>query len=211
MEVITMNLRFMKTEIFAFFLLFFASFITIDAQPNSSINQLQAGTLIRLRMDNEINSRVASVNDTFTSTVAEPVIIRESIVLPIGTVIEGQVTKVKRAASGREDGSMEISFETIHLANGTKQKIQGVLVERLKAASVSRATNVLTVLGGTLIGGLIGGISNVENGALVGAGIGAGAGSGIALLRKGRDVSIKADEEFEIKLLKTVALPVEDY
>jgi hypothetical protein len=33
-------------------------------------------------MDNEINSKVASVNDTFTATVVVPLIIREVTVLP---------------------------------------------------------------------------------------------------------------------------------
>ena len=43
------------------------------------------------------------------------------------------------------------------------------------------------------------------------AGIGAGAGTGAALLRKGKNVRIKSDEEFEIRLEKEVVLPVLDY
>ena len=211
MEVISMNLRFMKTEIFALFLLLFVSFISIAAQTNSSIYQLQAGTLIRVQMDNEINSRVASVNDTFTATIAAPVTQRESVVLPVGIVIEGRITKVKRAASGGKNGSLEVSFETMRLANGVQQRIEGVLVKRLKAESHSPATSVLTVLGGTAIGGLIGAVSKVENGALLGASVGAGAGTGVAFLRKGNDVGIKADEEFEIRLTKNIVLPVEDF
>ena len=41
--------------------------------------------------------------------------------------------------------------------------------------------------------------------------VGAGAGTGFAFLRKGRDVKIKADEKFEIKLTKNVNLPVQDF
>jgi len=201
----------MKTEIFAFFLLFFASFISIEAQANSGNYQLQAGTLIRVQMDNEINSRIASVNDTFTATIAAPVTVRESVVLPIGTIIEGRVTKVIRASSGGKNGSLEVSFETMRLTNGVKQEIEGTLVSRLKAESLSPATSVLTVLGGTAVGGIVGAISKAQNGALIGAGIGAGAGTGVVFLRKGRDVSIKADEEFEIRLTKNIVLPVEDF
>ncbi len=203
-----MNLRFMKTEIFAFFILLFANFITVNAQ---SIYELPAGTTLRVQMDNEINSKVASVNDTFTATIAAPVTVRESVVLPIGTVIEGRITKVRRAASGGKGGRLEVSFETMRLANGVKQTIEGVLVNELKAESLSTATSVLTIIGGTAIGGIIGAVSKVENGALIGAGIGAGTGTGVAFLRKGNDVSIKADEEFEIRLTKNVNLPVEDY
>ena len=55
-----MNLRFIKTEIFALFFLIFVNLISTPAQIDSIYN-LQAGTTLRLEMDNEINSRAASV------------------------------------------------------------------------------------------------------------------------------------------------------
>lgn len=206
-----MNFWFMKTEIFAFFFfLFFANFISVDAQIEPSIYQLQAGTLIRVQMDNEINSKVARVDDTFTATVSAPVRNDETVILPIGAIIEGRVMKVKRADFGGKGGSLEVFFQTMRLADGTKQTIEGVLVNQLDSES-SAKTNVLTILGGTALGGILGAVSKTNNGALIGAGVGAGAGTGAAFLRKGKDVRIKADEEFEIKLTKTVNLPVRDY
>ncbi len=207
-----MNLRFMKTEIFAFIFTLFASFISASAQNDSSIYQLRAGTTIRVQMDNEINSRVASVNDTFTATLAAPVIASQAVLLPVGTVIEGRITKVRRASYGGRSGNLEVSFQTLRLANGTKREIEGVLVNELKIESSSATTaNVLTVLGGTALGGIVGAISKAENGALIGAGVGAGAGTGFAFLRKGKDVKIKAAQEFEIKLTKNIVLPVQDF
>lgn len=205
-----MNLRFMKTEIFAFIFLLFVSFVTADAQIDSSIYQLPAGTLMSVSMDNEINSKVGGINDTFTTTLAAPVVIRETTVLPIGTIIEGRITKVKRAAFGGKGGILEVSFQTLRLRDGTKREIEGVLANELKTES-SQTTNILTVIGGTALGGIVGAVSKVENGGLIGAGVGAGAGTSIAFLRKGKDVSLKADEKFEIKLLKNVMLPVEDF
>ncbi len=55
----------------------------------------------------------------------------------------------------------------------------------LKAES-SQTANLLTVIGGTALGGIFGAVSKTDNGALIGAGIGAGAGTGIAFLRKGK-------------------------
>jgi len=205
-----MNLRLIRTEVFAFFILFFASFISLNAQTDSSIYQLPAGTLIRLQMDNEINSTVARVNDTFTAATAAPVTIREAVVVPTGTIIEGRITKVKRASSGGKSGSLEVSFQTMRLANGIKLAIEGVLINELKAET-SQSAKVLTILGGTALGAIVGAISKVENGALIGAGVGAGAGTSVAFLRKGSDVSIKAGEEFEIKLTKNVNLPPQDF
>ncbi|CAN5790689.1 hypothetical protein BH24ACI1_BH24ACI1_06820 [soil metagenome] len=205
-----MNFWRLATKVFAFIFLLFVNFTFLNAQTDSSIYQLQAGTIMRLQMDNEINSKVASVNDTFTTTLTVPVKVQEMVVLPVGTVIEGRVTKVKRASYGGRGGSLEVSFQTLQLLNGGKRGIEGVLVTKLKAET-SQTANVLTILGGTALGGIVGAVSRSQNGSLIGAGVGTGAGTSVAFLRKGSDVKIRAAEEFEIKLTKTVNLPVQDY
>ncbi len=200
-----------KTKIFALIFLlflFFANFLSIKAQD--SIYQLQSGTKIRLRMETEINSKVSGIGDTFITRIAKPVVVRETIVLPTGTIIEGRVTKVERPATGGQSGKMEVVFETLLFADGIKRSIEGDLVVQLKAESIQKS-NILTIFGGAAVGAIFGAVSKTENGALIGSGIGAGAGTGIALLRKGRNVRIKSDEEFEIELKKPVTLPVRDY
>lgn len=205
-----MSFRFMKIRVFAFIFTFFVNFIPAVAQTEASLYQLSAGTTLRVRMDNEINSKVSGVDDTFTMTLAVPVLKSETVILPTGTIIEGRITAVKRAAHGGRNGNLKMSFQTLRLANGDKRAIEGILTNELKVES-GAATNALMILGGTAIGGIVGAISKAENGWLLGAGLGAGTGTGIAFLRKGREVGIKADEEFEIKLTKNVNLPVQDF
>ena len=202
-----MNLSQTATKIFASVFLLFSFSVLTNAQ---SIYELQAGTKISVRMDNEINSQVSSVNDTFTTVVTEPVIVRDVVVLPAGTIIEGRVTKVNRADTGGKKGEMEVKFEKLRFADGEKRDIEGVLVNVLEARSSSKI-GILSVIGGTAFGALIGAVSKADNGALIGAGVGAGIGTSVALLQKGKDVRIKSDEKFEIKLTKNVTLPVEDF
>ena len=205
-----MNFCRKATKVFAVSFLFFANSISINAQTDTSVNELQAGTKIRVQMDNEINSKVSSVNDTFTATISEPVRIRETVVLPIGIIIEGRITKVKRASIGRKNGNLALSFDVLRFANGEKRQINGVLINQLAPES-SQTANVLTVIGGTALGTIFGTVSKAENGALIGAAVGTVAGAGVAYLRKGKDVRIKAAQEFEIELTKSVSLPVQDY
>src|ERR1700755_887457 len=94
-----------------------------DATPFT----LPAGTVIRVKMDNGLTSRSASVNDTFTTTVAVPVFVRNVEVIPAGTVIEGRVLKVGRAKHGGGDGFINISFESLTLPGGTIRRIAGEL------------------------------------------------------------------------------------
>ena len=207
-----MNFWRISTKFFALLFLIFANFIFINAQAETSrsIYELPAGTKIRVRMDNEINSKVSAVDDTFTATISEPVIVRDVSVVPIGTVIEGRITKANRAASGGQNGILSVTFETMSFRTGETREISGDLVNQLKAES-SQTAKVLTIIGGTALGGILGAVSQTNNGALIGAGIGAGAGTGAAFLIKGKDVSLKADDVFEIKLTKNVTLPIQDY
>jgi hypothetical protein len=133
-----------------------------------------------------------------------------AVILSAGTVIEGRVSKVSSAGVGGKNGQMQLRFETIRFANSLKREIDGSLVKELKAAS-TRTTDLFAVLGGTAAGAILGAVSKVDNGALIGAGIGAGAGTGLAVLRKGKDVYIRTNEEFEIELKSEVTLPVSGY
>ena len=204
-----MNFFARVAKVFAISFLFFVNFSAVHAQPDS-IYRLPAGTKIMLSMDSEISSKVSSVNDTFTTTVSKPLSVRNSVVLPAGTVIEGRVTKVSSASVGGKNGRMQLRFETIRFANDLKRSIDALLVNELKAAS-SRTTDLFTVFGGTALGAIFGAVSKVENGALIGAGIGAAAGTGVAVLRKGKEVYIRTKEEFEIALKSEVTLPASDY
>ena len=204
-----MNFKTVVVRVSAVSFLLFANSILVAAQPDS-IYKLPAGTLIQLKMDVELSSRVVGVGDTFTTAVAKPVTIRDTIVLPVGTVIEGRVTSVKRAGSGGQNGLMEVAFESLRISNSTPRRFDGELVKKLEHRS-SSMMNALTIVGGTVAGAVLGAFTKTSSGALLGAGIGAGAGTGVALLRKGKDVRIRQDEEFEIVLKKDVVLPVLDY
>ena len=177
------------------------------SQPDS-IYRLPAGTRIRLTVEVEVNSKVSSVGDTFIATVAKPVSLRETVVLPRGTVIEGRVAAVSAAASAGQSGTLEVVFETLKISGSTR-RIEGTMVSRLRTES-SRTFNILSIFGGAAAGAAVGVVGS-SRGALIGAGLGAAAGTGIALARKGKDVKIQKGEEFEIELKKEVVLPVVDY
>ncbi|MFZ1699903.1 MAG: hypothetical protein WBO10_00410 [Pyrinomonadaceae bacterium] len=173
-----------------------------------SIYRLPAGTKIKVKLDTELNSKVASVNDTFLAMVTQPVTVRETVVLPTDTVIEGRVTRVSRATGGLRNGKLDVVFETLKFAN-INRRIEGEIVTAFPRSSSGMLT-ALSIVGGAVGGALIGSRTS-GSGALIGAGIGTGIGTGIAFLRKGKEMRILKGEEFEIELKKEVVLPVLDY
>jgi len=190
------------------FVLVFANLTLSHAQPES-IYRLPEGTRISIKLDVDLSSKVASVNDTFLASVAKPVSIRDRVVIPIGTVLEGRVMKVERAAAGSQNGELKVVFETLKIADQTR-RIEGVPVVPVTVSS-SKGFAFLSIVAGTVVGAALGTTSNSTSGVLLGAAVGAGAGSGVALLRKGKEVRIRKGEEFEIELKREVTLPVLDY
>lgn len=96
-------------------LLIFANY-SFSAAQTDSIYRIAAGTRISLKLDAEINSRVSIVNDTFTAIVTKPVIVRDSVVLPAGSIVEGRVASVSRAAGGGKGGKLDVVFEWLKLS-----------------------------------------------------------------------------------------------
>ena len=113
-------------------LLIFANSVYLIAQSElrDSTYRLPAGTRLRLKMDVELSSKFASVNDTFLASVVKPVVANEIVVLPAGSTIEGRVTTAKAAGLGR-DGVLNAIFESLKLDYGTRQ-IDGVLVNKIE-------------------------------------------------------------------------------
>jgi hypothetical protein len=186
-------------------------FSIIISNAQSSIYTLPIGTKIRLKMDNEINSKVSSVNDTFTAIVSSPVIIKGVELVPIGSVVEGKIIRVKAASSGKSDGNLEVKFETLRFPDDEKRQIDAGLINKNLIENKSSAFTAISIFSGTAIGAVLGAVVGKRTGAAIGAGIGAGAGTATAFLRKGKEAQIKANQEFEIILHKEVTVPVKDF
>ncbi len=185
--------------------LIFANSLFLNAQT-----EVPAGTRILIRMDNGIDSGSAGVNDTFTAVTVKPLVIGELAVLPSDSTITGHVTDVVAAGHGGRSGILKLEFDAIRFPGGTERPLSAVLVNEFPVKKAG-TFNALAILGGTAIGGLIGLVTKSNSGAAIGAGAGAGAGTGIALARKGKNVGIKSNEEFEIELTKAVMLPADGY
>src|SRR5437762_7624687 len=120
------------------------------AAQDDSIYRVPAGTRIRLKMDVELSSKVASVGDTFTAAVAKAVTNRNVVVLPVGTVIEGRVASVSHAGLSGRGAKLDIVFEKLRISSETIRPIDGAIVNSLESHS-SPTGNVLSIIGGTNI------------------------------------------------------------
>ena len=199
-----------STKVFAVSTLIFLSFSSLAAQPGGSIYELPVGTRIKVRLDTEINSRVNRVNDTFIVRVIEPVFNRGVEMIPKGSIIDGRILKGSSAAYLGYDGVLEVDFVRLRLNRKDAIEIDAGLVKRFHAPSRT-LFKAATIGGLTAVGALVGSALNSRSGTMVGAAIGAGSGSVIAFGRKGSDVRVKTNQEFEIVLKKEAVLPPKEF
>lgn len=199
-----------STKVFAVTTLIFFNFSSFQAQPGGSIYELPAGTRIKVRMDTEINSKVNRVNDTFIVRVVEPVFNRGVEMIPKGALIDGRILKGSSAAYLGYDGVLEVDFVRLRLNRNDAIELDAGPVKRFEAQSRT-LFKVATIGGLTAVGALVGSALNSRSGTMIGAAIGGGSGSVIAFGRKGSDVKVKTNQEFEIVLKKEAVLPVKEF
>ncbi|MFL6284402.1 MAG: hypothetical protein ACJ74Q_14760 [Pyrinomonadaceae bacterium] len=176
-------------------------------------------TVMRVRMDTELNSKTARTGDRFSATVTEPVYGGGSgvDVIPVGSKVWGRVTTVRRAGR-RTPGNIAVSFYQVELPNGVRPAINGSL-SSLQADNVNsdnegtvsgrsnRNRDAVFIGGGAATGALIGAIAGGGKGAAIGAILGGGLGTGARVYENEQDAEVKSGTEFGVILNRALSLP----
>lgn len=89
--------------------------------------ELGAGTVIRVRMLNDLKSGINKPNDAFRSTVIQNVFEDGSLMIPAGSEIDGRVARVSPGEGLGSDGSMTLRPETVILPDGTRYQIYAMV------------------------------------------------------------------------------------
>jgi len=128
------------------------------------------GTWITIRVNEPLSSDHNQPGDTFTATLAQPVIVNGLVLARRGQTVVGRVSEAKKA--GRVSGVSRLGLEVaaISLVDGDQVQVKTSLVERQGQTSYGRDAAGIGVT--TATGAAIG--AAVNGG--VGAGVGAAAG-----------------------------------
>jgi hypothetical protein len=176
-----------------------------------------ADTVIRVRMNEQLSSRSARINDRFSANVTEPVYSQNGTeVIPVGSRVWGRVTTVNRAQR-RKPGSISVAFNTVELPNGTTYRINGSLTslqaddvnadnEGTVAGRGNDKRNAIFIGGGAAGGALIGAIAGGGKGAAIGAILGGALGTGARVYEKEEEAEVKSGTEFGVILNQSVSM-----
>src|ERR671926_722555 len=192
---------------------------TTPATPPLRYFTVPADTVMRVRMDTELNSKTARVGDRFSTSVTEPVYGGGSgvDVIPVGSKVWGRVSSVRRSGR-RTPGSINVSFYQVELPNGIRHAVNGSL-SSLQADDVNsdnegtvsgkgnRKRDAVFIGGGAATGAIIGAIAGGGKGAAIGAILGGGLGTGARVYEKEQEAEVKSGTEFGVILNRAVSLP----
>ncbi len=163
------------------------------------------GTEMKIRLENEIDTKESKDGDKFTATVLTPSRYADA-------TIEGHIAKIDK--SGKLTGKTELAlaFDRIRLKTGESAPMAAQVVKvygedsakevdeegNVKSGSQGKTTAVRTG-GGAALGAIIGGIAGGGKGAAIGAGIGAAAGAGSTYIQGSKKVKLESGTEILIK------------
>jgi YMGG-like Gly-zipper len=178
-----------------------------------------ANQVLRVRINQELNSEQARVGDTFTSTLVDPVYSKNGVLLaPQGSTVNGSVIAVQRAQKDGKPAVLDVAFTGLRLPSGLHRSINGSLTDLSSSTGNSDNEGSVTahktshrkvkfIGGGAAGGAVIGAIAGGGKGAAIGAGVGAVAGFLGGKLKKGHEVKVKSGTEFGVILNRNFTLP----
>ncbi len=170
-------------------------------QPTTVVLTVDAGTELRVKLDQELSTRNNKVGDAFTATVLMPLMSGEQIAVPAGSQVQGLVTAVQ-APEGDTPGVLKVDFSHIQV-EGVLYPLSASVAEANpeQKKTGSTAGDIAKVGGGAAAGAILGRIIGKDTkGTLIGAAVGAAAGTAVVLATKDTYGVLPQDSEMGLLL-----------
>ena len=166
---------------------------------------IPSGTILSVRMIDNIDSTRNRAGDEFAATLDVPVVVSDRVVVPRHS--DARVRLVQATSAGRMSGRSELKVELVSVtAGGRTYPLQ---TDYYDQAGASRSTRTAeTVGGGAVLGALIGAIAGRGRGAAIGSVVGAGTGTAVEARTHGQQVKIPSETKLSFTLNSPVAVTV---
>jgi len=175
-------------------------------------------TTLEMYLTTEIDSGETAEGDEFFGNISKDVLVDGRVVIPKGTLVHGVLSALEGPKRAGRNGYINTRLDYLITPDGRKVPIEGNSTTRdskRKAAAkvVGRAAGYTAVGGvvGTVMalqfGGLDGAVASHGTTLAGGAAIGGAAGLTLAMLMKGKSVTLQPGAEMHVKLSEPLKLP----
>ena len=160
----------------------------------SGDSAIPVGTELDVRLQTELTSDTAQVEDRFEATTVVDLYEGNRLLIPAGSVMRGIVSSVDRASRTDRKGSLTVSFDQVTV-NSRSYPMRGTVTQALESEGIKG--EIGRIGAGSAVGAIIGGIIGGVTGALLGVLIG---GGGTMVATEGKDVHLPAGTILRVKL-----------
>ena len=168
---------------------------TQDQQRQSSgrRNEVPSGQEVDVRIERELSSETAQVEDRFTATTMVDLYQGNDVLIPAGSTMRGVVSSVNKATRTDRKGSLTVAFDQVTI-RGRAYPMRGTVTQALESEGIKGEAGKIGA--GAGVGAILGGILGGAKGALLGILIG---GGGTIAATEGKDVALPAGTVLRVR------------
>jgi Skp family chaperone for outer membrane proteins len=164
------------------------------SEPAANRSSIPVGQEIDVRLQTELTSDTAQVEDRFEATTVVDLYRGNDVLIPAGSVMRGIVSSVNRASRTDRKGSLTVAFDQVTV-NGRSYPLRGTVTQALESEGMKG--EIGRIGAGSAVGAIIGGILGGGKGALLGVLIG---GGGTIAATEGKDVHLPPGTVLRVRL-----------
>ncbi|MFZ0743114.1 MAG: hypothetical protein WAM85_01850 [Terracidiphilus sp.] len=165
--------------------------------PPPAVIELPAGTHLRVRLDQDLGSKISQPGDSFSATVADNVDVNGQTVVPRGARAEGTVIDAKPLGRFKGRALLSIRLERVHTKWGS-YPVATSTVEHAERGKGKRSAGFIG--GGAGFGALVGALAGGGKGAAIGALAGGGAGTAGSAFTGNKQIVLPAETLLTFRL-----------
>jgi hypothetical protein len=190
-----------------------------QASPEAAIPE---GTRLTLQLNKTLSTRSNREGDSFTAVVTTPVNLGDRMIIPKGTVVNCNISRIVRPGRFQGKAQMNFLFQSIDIPGHRRIPIVATLVKVDPEGNIgvhsegsiegdsSTTKTAGKILTPTVIGGGIGVIAGGGRGAGIGAGVGAIIGLASVYSSGGKELEIQRGSMLDIELNRPLVIPAEE-
>lgn len=176
-------------------------------RPQAEELTVTRDAVIGIRLESNISSETARVEDKVVARVARDVMVDGRTAISSGARLEGVVASVERGGKFKDRARIGVRFNSLVLADGTRLPIETETIFREGDSPTRQAAT--KVGAGAAIGGILGAVIGGKKGAAIGSTVGAAGGTAAVVTGAPADVVLPVGTPLTVRLTEPITVMIQ--